>query len=154
MYVENAIIRLNNINWDAIGQNGHKKDMELGIEFLKKMAKFCKKNNITPNLPFMTDLPSFFGKKTIDNVLLEQCNDTVKKIIKNPSFSTSVVNYYLRASLLKDEKEKEIDCIYVYEPIILLFEKGGNFIYKERGMSFINSGLIPLTNWFEKFCKI
>lgn len=154
MYVENAIIRLNNINWDAIGQNGHKKDMELGIEFLKKMAKFCKKNNITPNLPFMTDLPSFFGKKTIDNVLLEQCNDTVKKIIKNPSFSTSVVNYYLRASLLKDEKEKKIDCIYVYEPIILLFEKGGNFIYKERGMSFINSGLIPLTNWFEKFCKI
>ncbi len=154
MYAENAIIRLNNINWDAIGQNGHKKDMELGIEFLKKMAKFCKKNNITPNLPFITDLPSFFGKKTIDNVLLEQCNDTVKKIIKNPSFSTSVVNYYLRASLLKDEKEKEIDCIYVYEPIILLFEKGGNFIYKERGMSFINSGLIPLTNWFEKFCKI
>ena len=146
MYTENAIIRLNNINWDNIGQNGHEKDIELGIEFIKRLAKFCKKNNITPSLPFTTDLPSLLGKDTISNVLLEQCNDNVKKIIKNPSFSTSIVNYYLRACILGD-------CVYIYEPIILLFEKGGNFVYRERGMSFINSGLIPLANWFENFSE-
>lgn len=153
MYTENAIVRLNSINWDNIGQNGHEKDIELGVEFLKRMAKFCKKNNIIPTLPFMTDIPSLLGKDTISDTLLEQCNDSLKEIIKNPSFSTSIVNYYLRACALGNEEDKYIDCIHIYEPIILLFEKGGNFVYRERGMSFINSGLIPLTNWFENFSE-
>ena len=34
------------------------------------------------------------------------------------------------------------------------FERGGNFVYQERGMLFLNSGLIPLTNWFENFCQM
>lgn len=59
MYTENAIERLNNIDWNNIGENGQEKDMELGIEFLAKMEKFCNENNITPTLPFMTDLASF-----------------------------------------------------------------------------------------------
>ena len=53
MYTQKAIERLNNINWNNIGQNGQEKDMELGIEFIKKMAVFCVENNITPSLPFM-----------------------------------------------------------------------------------------------------
>lgn len=151
MFTENAIIRLNQIDWDKIGQNGHRDDIELGTEFLKRMAKFCKKNNVKPMLPFLIDIPALLGKNTINSTLLEQCNDSVKKIIKNPSFATSIVNYYLRACILADEQEKYIDCIDIYEPIIVLFEKGGYFFYRERGMSFMNSGLIPLSNWLEKF---
>lgn len=119
MYTEKAIERLNNINWDNIGKNGQKKDMELGIEFIRKMAVFCEENNITPNFPFMTNLSSFFVSCTIGDEILNKCNSDVRKII--------------------------------YEPIIRLFENGGDFVYRERGMSFINSGLIPLTNWFENF---
>ena len=77
-----------------------------------------------------------------------------KKIIKNPSFSTAIVDYYLRACMLGEEKQKYRDCVAVYEPIIFLFERGGNFVYQERGMLFLNSGLIPLTNWFENFCQM
>ena len=104
MFTENAIIRLNQIDWDKIGQNGHRDDIELGTEFLKRMAKFCKKNNVKPMLPFLIDIPALLGKNTINSTLLEQCNDSVKKIIKNPSFATSIVNYYLRACILADEQ--------------------------------------------------
>lgn len=151
MYTEKAIERLNNINWNNIGQNGQKKDMELGIEFIRKIAVFCKENNITPTLPFMTDLASFFVTCTIGDEILNKCNNDVRKIIKNPSLSTSIVNYYLHASILSDQDIKYVHCMNVYEPIIRLFEKGGYFVYRERGMSFINSGLIPLTNWIENF---
>lgn len=151
MYMEKAIERLNHINWSNIGQNGQKKDMELGIEFIRKMAVFCKENNITPTLPFMTDLSSFFVTCTISDEILDKCNNDVRKIIKNPSLSTSIVNYYLQASILSDQDMKYVRCMNVYEPIIRLFEKGGYFVYRERGMSFINSGLIPLTNWLENF---
>lgn len=151
MYTEKAIERLNNINWNNIGQNGQEKDMELGIEFIRKMAVFCKENNITPTLPFMTDLSSFLANCTIDDEILNKCNNNVRNIIKNPSLSTSIVNYYLKTSILSDQDSKYVVCMNVYEPIIRLFEKGGDFVYRERGMSFINSGLIPLTNWFENF---
>ena len=46
MYTEKAIERLNNINWEDVGKNGEEKDIELGLEFIKKMALFCKKNQI------------------------------------------------------------------------------------------------------------
>ena len=152
MYTEKAIERLNNINWSDIGENGQEKDMEFGIDFIRKMAVFCKKNNITPSLPFTTDLSSFLANCAIDDKILNQCNNEVRNIIKNPSFSTAIVSYYIKASILSDKDAKYTACMNVYEPIIQLFEKGGNFVYRERGMSFINSGLIPLPkNWVEKF---
>lgn len=151
MYIEKAIERLNNINWNNIGRNGQKKDMELGIEFLRKMAVFCKKNDIKPNLPFMTNLSLAQDHCVISKEILNKCNENVRMIIENPSLSTSIVNYYLQVSISADQNPEYIDCIDVYEPIIRLFEKGGDFVYRERGMSFINSGLIPLTNWLENF---
>ena len=151
MYTEKAIERLNNINWEDVGKNGEEKDIELGLEFIKKMALFCKKNQIRPTLPFMTNLSSPEGDYVLNQEILDRCNYKVQELIKNPSFSTSVVIFYLQASILADQNIKYIDCVNVYEPILKLFEKGGYFIYRERGMSFLNSGLISLNNWFDKF---
>lgn len=74
----------------------------------------------------MTDLTSYFGNCAIEDAILEKCNKDVKYVA----------------------------CINVYEPIIRLFENGGDFVYRERGMSFASSGLIPLENWFNKFKNI
>ena len=149
MYVEKAIERLNKIDWNKIGENGQEKDMELGVEFIRKMAVFCNEHNITPSLPFMTDLSSFLEECSIDDEILDKCNSGVKNIIDSPTMSTSIVNYYIKACILSDKDVKYAACMNVYEPMIRLFEKGGNFVYRERGMSFINSGLIPLNNWFD-----
>ena len=151
MYTKKAIERLNNINWEDVGKNGEEKDIELGIEFIKKMAVFCKKNQIKPMLPFMTNLSSPEGDCVLNQEILDRCNYKVQEIIKKPSFSTSIVIFYLQASILADQNIKYVDCVNVYEPIIKLFEKGGCFVYRERGMSFLNSGLISLNNWFDKF---
>lgn len=151
MYTEKAIERLNNINWKDIEKNGEEKDIELGIEFVTKMAIYCKKNQISYTLPFMTNLASPENTFVINQEILDKCNHEVIEIIKNPSLSTSVVVFYLQVSILADQNVKYAECINVYEPIIKLFEKGGSFVYRERGMSFLNSGLISLNNWFDKF---
>ena len=151
MYVDKAIERLNNIDWSHVGKNGQEKDMELGVDFIKRMAIFCKKHNITPKLPFMTNLPSYFGSCGIGENILNKCSIEVKEIITNPSFSNAIVSFYLQACILADQNADYVECVEVYEPIITLYEQGGYFVYRERGMSFINSGLIPLTNWLEKF---
>lgn len=151
MYVDKAIERLNNIDWGNVGKNGQEKDMELGLVFIKRMAIFCKKHGVTPKLPFMTNLSSYFADCEIDVDILNKCNLEMKEMIKNPSFTNAIVSYYLQACILADQNSDYVECIEVYEPIIKLYEQGGNFVYRERGLSFINSGLIPLTNWFEKF---
>lgn len=149
MYTEKAIERLNHIDWDHAGENGQETDMESGVEFIRKMAVFCYENDIIPGLPFMTDLSSFFADCAIEEELLDKCNNAVRNMIENPSLSTSIVKFYLKAAILSDRDMKYAVCMDIYDPMIRLFERGGNFVYRERGMSFMNSGLIPLTNWFE-----
>ena len=151
MYTRQAIERLNGIQWESIGENGQEQDMELGVEFMRRMAAFCGKNGITPKLPFMTNLASFFMECEIDDSILNECNEGLKKVIMEPTMSTLIVSFFLQASMLADRDNKYIDCIEVYEPIISLFEKGGNFVYRERGMSFIHSGLIPMADWYAKW---
>ena len=82
MYTEKAIERLNNINWEDVGKNGEEKDIELGIEFIKKMAVFCKKNQIKPTLPFMTNLSPPEGDCVLNQEILDRCNYKVQEIIK------------------------------------------------------------------------
>ena len=74
-----------------------------------------------------------------------------RNIIDNPTLSTVIVKYFIKASVLADSNVKYVACMDVYEPIIRLFEKGGNFVYRERGMSFIDSGLLPLAKWLKNF---
>lgn len=152
-HTKKAIERLNKIDWKNIGQSGQEKDMELGIEFIVKMAVFCNEKGITPSMPFMTDVSSFLEDCVLSEEILNKCNSDVRNIIENPTMSTLIVEYYIKASVLADSNIKYVDCMDVYEPIIKLFEKGGNFVYRERGMSFINSGLIPLNDWFENYKK-
>lgn len=155
MYIEKAIKRLNNIRWENLGSNGEEKDIELGIEFLKRMAVFCKRNGISPRfmLPFMINLSSLEANCVISQEILDKCNDKVREIIKSPSFSTAIVTFYLQVSILTDQDIKFINAVDVYEPIIELFEKEGYFVYRERGMSFFNAGLISLNNWFDRFSE-
>lgn len=40
MYLERAIDRINNINWDKVGTEISKEDEILGIEFLQRLASF------------------------------------------------------------------------------------------------------------------
>ena len=118
MYAEKVIERLNHINWNNMGENGHEKDRELGVEFLRKMAAFCNDNHIIPSLPFMTDLSSFFADCPIDDKLLNKCNEDVRNMIQNPSLSTSVVIYYIKSARLSDQDITYLDCMNVYEPLI------------------------------------
>lgn len=121
------------------------------ITVYKKNDCFCNEHNIEPTLPFMINISFYFGKCDIDDDILNQCNCKLKEIIKNSSFSNSIIRYYLQLALLVDQKPKYAEYMKVYEPLVILFEQGGSFVYRERGMSFMNSGLIPLSNWHKKF---
>lgn len=150
-YAKKAIERLNLIDWHQTLGTGHEKDMELGIEFMKKLFAFCKKNKIRPRYPtypFMTDLSSFFADIEIDDEIWNQCNHDIRDRIETPSFSTVILSHYIKAAILADQDPQYAACMDVYDPIIRLFEKGGDFYYRERGMSFQGSGLIPLTTDF------
>lgn len=119
------------------------------------MAVFYKRNRISPGFPFpfMINLSSLEANCVITQEILDKCNEKVREIIKSPSFSIAIVTFYLQVSILTDQDIKFINAVDVYEPIIELFEKEGYFVYRERGMSFFNAGLISLNNWFDRFSE-
>jgi hypothetical protein len=151
MYIDKAIERLNGIDWSNVGKNVHKDDVKLGVEFVKRMAKFCSENDVKPILPFMINIASYFGDYEIDESILSKCSNEVKTIINSQSFSYTIADFYLQTARLVDSNSQYDTYLQVYEPIIQLYEKGGIFNYREGGMSFIGSGLIPLSGWYETF---
>ena len=85
------------------------------------------------------DLSVFFEEKTVRNLL--KGGVMVKNIIKG----------YLKLSEFIDEKNILIKYLEIYNPLIRILERGGNYQYKEGGIMVQNSGLFPLHGWYEKF---
>lgn len=167
MYFEQAIERLNKIDWKNIGKErwAHENDDSLyGFEFLKRMAHFFKKHHVenVKLLPFLIDITLYLEKGTIalenvfeedvEKVVMEKCNDDFKQAFGAFPLLMRIPACYLKLAMLSDEKEEYSMYLDVYEPLIQLFESGGGFRYCESGMSFFNSGLItPIHNWYEKW---
>ena len=56
MYLEKAIDRINNINWNNFGKLGDRSDSDLVYEYLRRTAKFYKENSVKPAAPFYFDV--------------------------------------------------------------------------------------------------
>lgn len=70
VYTEKAMARLNKIDWKNIGTISQEKDMELGYEFIRRMAGFCDKYDIKPTLPFMMNIAAYFQTCEITEEIL------------------------------------------------------------------------------------
>ncbi len=167
MYFEQAIERLNRINWKNIGKErwAHENDnFVYGCEFLKRMAHFFKEHNEknVKLLPFLIDIALYLEKGTItlenvfdeevEEIVMAKCNENFKQAFGTFPLVARISACYLKLAMLSDEKEAYSAYLDVYEPLIQLFESGGGFRYCESGMSFFNSGLItPIHNWYEKW---
>jgi len=121
------------------------------------MALFFKEHNIEKKnwLPFMVDIALYLTEgKLLEQIkfeekVLQDCNINLKEVLRCFAPAHVVVGCYLKLAMLADEKEGYSKYLEVYEPIIRLFESGGYFVYRERGMSIFNSGLLTLSNWYE-----
>ena len=150
--------RINNINWNNFGKLGDRLDSDLVYEYLRRAAKFYKENSVKPVAPFYFDvvwsLGYKFGKELPEMDLSEFFEEkTVRNLSKGGVMVKNIIKGYLKLSEFIDEKNFLIKYLEVYDPLIRILERGGNYQYKEGGIMVQNSGLFPLHGWYEKFLE-
>ena len=150
MYIEQAIARINNIDWDRVGTIVSKKDGDLGIEFLERLADFYSETALKPYPPLVSDIAMLMGAHNEEN-FEPYYTEKTKKFLNITLYQNKIIEYYLKLSQLADNNPKARKYINVYEPLIEIFERGGSFNLRKNDLDIENVIFIPRNNWFDKF---
>ena len=150
MYLEQAITRINNIDWDRVGTKSSVEDGNLGKEFLRRLANFYSKTLFKRYPPLASDIARLMGDNREAN-FEKYYNDKTKEFLCKTIYQSKVIEYYLKLSQLADDNPEARAYISVYEPLIEIFECGGSFNLRKNDLDIENVIFIPLNNWFDKF---
>lgn len=153
MYIEKAIKRINNINWDLVGKNISKSDAYFGYEFLRRLAKFFEMELITPRKPLMTNIADLLGDLDGDLVLSDYCNSEVVNFLGDGMSKKNIIQYYIQLCRYAEKNPYAIRYISVYDPLIKLLEKGGMYRLDFNELEIVNVSYYPLRAWYNTFLK-
>ncbi len=152
MYFEQALTRINNIDWDKVGTNISDENGDLGVMFLSGLADFYSETLLKPYPPIVSYIAMLMGDKR-EVSFDEYYSDKTKKFLCQTQYQSKIVEYYLKLSQLADRNPEVEKYIKVYEPLIEIFEQGGSFLLRYEGLEIKDICFIPLYTWFDKFKK-
>jgi len=152
MYYEDAVNRINSINWEQLGKAENGNNNHLGYEYLRRMAFFYKEHPIKTKykFPFFFNIAEYLGSKETIRVV-DCCNADAQEGLKEGSMAEYVVSFYLQLAKYADQKEEAATFLSIYDPLIRLLEKGFYFGIREGGLLIYNGRFYPLNNWYERF---
>lgn len=150
MYLERAIARINNIDWDKVGTKISTKDGDLGEEFLQRLANFYCETSIKLYPPLLSDIARLMGNSE-DMNFDKYYTDKTKNFLCGTIYQSKIIEYYLKLSQLAENNPEVRKYINVYEPLIEIFERGGSFKLRQNNLEIENVIFIPLIDWFEMF---
>lgn len=152
MYFENAIERINKINWNQLGNHVCQNEKNLGYEYLRRMAQFFNKQNLKPINPLFTNVASLLGDNEIMNIM-EYCNVDTNEALKDKSVMKAILMFYLQLAKYSDQNESAGIFLQIYEPLIQLMEDGFIFAFREGGFQINNAKFYPLNDWYARFLE-
>lgn len=149
MYFENAIERINKINWNKLGNPASQNEKNLGYEYLKRMAHFFYIQKLKPMNPLFTNIASLLGDKEIMNIM-EYCNVDAQEMLEDKSTMKASLTFYLQLAKYSDKNESAGIFLQIYEPLIQLMEEGFVFAFREGGFQIFDAKFYPLYNWYKR----
>lgn len=153
MYFNDAIEIINNIEWDTVGKNVSKEDTDLGYEFLRRLAKFFKEESIKPIVPLFANIASSLGDDEGEIGIADYCNPVVSEFLGDDKYQKSIVQYYLQLAKYADKNLHGAKYLSVYDQIIKLLERGGNYVLRIYELEIVNVAHYPLSKWYERFIE-
>ncbi|SEK82788.1 hypothetical protein [Paenibacillus sp. OK003] len=151
MLLENAVSKLNSINWGSVGTVISEEDANLGYEFLRRMAQFYKVEQLKPMPPAFTNVAKLLGDQEEELDISAYCSSDAVAYLNQNSYVKRIFEYYLQLANYSEERPGISQYLEIYEPLIKLFERGGAFTIKPLSLEIIKVSHFPLNNWYEKF---
>ncbi len=151
MYFDDAINRINKIEWKKLEEAMGDTEKDLGYEYLRRMAEFVNKQELPPNInPLLVNVAFTLGDRTEINYV-EQCSLEVQETLTNNVLPKHILNFYLQLAYYADYNTEVERYLQIYEPLIQLLERGFLFAFREGGLMIYNVAFYPLNGWYERF---
>jgi len=151
VYLSEAIVRINSVNWDLVGSSASKVEADLACEFLRRLANFFKKEGVKPIKPLVADIARLLGDA--DEIeISDYCNSEVVNFLGENIYIKNTIEYYLHLAKYAEKYPDAYKYLSVYDPLIKIFERGGMFVLRINALDIVNGAHIPLNGWYEKFC--
>ena len=149
MYFDDAVERINKIDWGRINMEGGKDAQNLGCQFLHRMAIFTRDHSLTTNYnPLFRNIAAELGdKESID--IADYCSIEAQTVLN--TVLRSIIMCYLQLAKYSDQNPDAYKYMQVYEPLIQLLEEGFLFTYREGGLMIFGGGLYHLHHWYETY---
>lgn len=137
----NAIKRVSNIQWEKVGYIERVSNMALVKEYLRRVALLIKTHSLNVRYPFF-DASEAIGKtQHLDLIKICPQLGTVTN-----TFIKRICECYLKWAILVDEKEPvAVQFSNLYEPLIMIFERGGT-VGRHHGDIIAAFGVLPVPN--------
>lgn len=150
MYLDEAISRINKIDWNKSEELISKDKQYFGYEYMRRMANFMKEQDINPLMnPLFLNVASVLGYTT-DKDYIKCCSTKVQETLKNRG-ARYTVSFYLQLADYADKRNAVESYLQIYEPMIRLLELGYKYGYREGGLMIYQLSLYPLRGWYERF---
>ena len=151
MKLEEAINRINKIDWKRVGKVTGKDEMYLGYEYLKRIAKFIDEQNLNRKRlkPLLINVAFEMGYCS-DKKYIDYCSMEVQKALIGYSVAAYNLNCYLQLVDYAEEDKELEQYLQIYEPLIQLIERGFLYSIREGGFMVYGVGFYPLHGWYER----
>jgi len=152
LYLQEAIKRINDINWDEYGKKEPFEDSgRYANEYLRRSAIFFKETSLNPENPLHTNIAELMGYSYDEKTnILNLCSIEARNALTR-SFPSYIVEFYLQLSKAADSNSDMAKYLEIYEPAIRLIELGQKFAYKEKGFMIFDVGFLPMNDWYNRF---
>lgn len=151
MYLDQAILKLNNINWNLVGTVPNKEDADVGYEFMRRLAGFFKEKQLAPKPPGLANVANLLGDSEREIEIAALCNSDVVQFLSEDKNIQRMMQYYLQLARYADKNPDVHRYMSIYDPLIILLERGGAFRITLRELEINNGGTYPLNGWYERF---
>lgn len=151
MFLDKAIQRINDIQWDRVGHNPSSTDAQLGYEFLRRLAHFFKEQSIKPTPPLYANIARLLGDSNEEVIVADYCTLEASGFLSDNLYVGKIFGYYIQLAKYADQSPDTMKYLHVYEPLIKIIEKGGLFILKHLELDIVNVANFPLHGWYNRF---
>lgn len=151
MYLNQAITRINKVNWNEFGSNVSEENGKLAKEFLRRLACFYKAEFQKPKTPVYSNVAYLLGDTNLKISIDEFCQKSTQDFLEKHGYIKFIVSFYIQLAKYVDEHPNYSEYLNIYEPLLVILENGGSFNINTMGIEIGGVGYIPLQGWYERF---
>ena len=150
MYFDEAIERINKIDWKKVDCKTRRDERNLGYEYLCRVAMFINEQKLNKRNPLFVNVAFELGYCS-DKRYIDECNLEVQKALIGYPVPELNLNCYMQLADYADQNKEVVRYLQIYDPLIQLMELGFLYAYREGGFIIYGGGFYSLRGtWYER----